>query len=209
MKTLFWLVRHGTTTDSNRGIIRGDRNSMLDRQGFNDAHALKDFFKKNDWHGIFSSDMTRAEQTAKIIADDRFNEVADSIYNLRPWDVGYLTGKDKKIYGRDITVFVEHPDMRPQDGESRNEFFQRVFPLLINAMEIGLHGEHPPIIVGHSSVIHALAHLLWGEDHPPLAVKPGGLIKVFVDKKGKIGARPVLKPGKDDSSFAGKTPPTS
>ena len=208
MHVLFWLVRHGTTTDSHKNIIRGDRNSMLDREGFSDAHKLKDFFSNLDWKGIYSSDMTRSEQTAKIIAGDRYDEVSDSIHDLRPWDVGYLTGKDKKIYGKDVTVFVENPNMRPQDGETRNEFFGRVNPLLISAMEIGMHGK-PCIVVGHSSVIHALAHLLWGEGHPPLAVKPGGVIACFVNKKGQIDAQPALKPGKDDSSFAGKQQPTS
>ena len=206
--TIAYIARHGTTTDSHKNIIRGDRNSMLDREGFNDAHALKEFFKKKEWKHIFSSDMTRSEQTSKIIADDRYDEVADSLHDLRPWDVGYLTGKDKKIYGPDMTVFVENPDMRPQDGETRNEFFDRVNPLLIEAMEIGIHGK-PPILVGHSSIIHALAHLLWGEGHPPMAVKPGGVIEVFINKKGQIDARPVFKPGKDDSSFAGKQQPTS
>lgn len=207
--TLLYLVRHGTTTDSHKGIIRGDRNSMLDREGFGDAHKLKVFFASREWKNIFTSDMTRAIQTAVIIADDdRKSEVRPPLQNLRPWDVGYLTGKDKKVYGKDVTVFVENPDMRPQGGETRNEFFGRINPLLIEAAEMGLHGI-PPIVVGHSSVIHALAHLLWGEGHPPLAVKPGGVIEVFVDKKGRIDARPILKPGVDDSSFAGGKQPTS
>lgn len=205
---LFWLVRHGTTTDSHKGIIRGDRNSMLDREGFGDAHKLKAFFTDKNWESIFTSDMTRSEQTASIIAGDRYDDVKDSIHDLRPWNVGYLTGKDKKQYGADMTVFVENPDMRPLDGETRNEFFERVNPLLIEAMEIGL-SHKPCIVVGHSSIIHALAHLLWGEGHPPIAVEPGGVIEVFLNKKGQIDARPVLKPGKDDSSFAGKQQPTS
>lgn len=206
--TLFYLVRHGTTTDSHKGIIRGDRNSMLDREGFGDAHKLKAFFADKDWKNIFTSDMTRSIQTGKIIAGDREDEVKSSIRSLRPWNVGYLTGKDKKLFGPDVTVFVENPDMRPQDGETRNEFFARINPLLIEAAEMGLHGV-PPIIVGHSSVIHALAHLLWGDGHPPLAVKPGGVIEVYVTSKGVIDAKPVLKPGVDDSSFAGGKQPTS
>ncbi len=208
MHTVFYLVRHGTTTDSNKNIIRGNRNSMLDKEGFLDAHKLKDFFSKKDWEGIFTSDMTRSIQTGKIIADKDPDQVKSPIYALRPWDVGYLTGKDKKQFSRDMTVFIENPDMRPQDGETRNEFFDRINPLLIEAMEIGLTSK-PPIVVGHSSVIHALAHLLWGEDHPALAVQPGGVIEIFLNKKGEIDARPILKAGKDDSSFAGKQQPTS
>jgi broad specificity phosphatase PhoE len=207
MYTLFYLVRHGTTTDSNKNIIRGDRNSMLDREGFLDAHELKDFFSDKDWAAIHTSDMTRSEQTAKIIAGDRYDDITESIHDLRPWDVGYLTGLPKKEYAPDMVVFVENPDMRPQDGETRNEFFDRVNPYLFQAIKNGLD-DKPGIVVGHSSIIHALAHFLWGEGHPPLAVKPGGVIEVFVDKDGNIDAREILKPGKDDSSF-GVQPPTS
>lgn len=181
---------------------------MLDHEGFNDAHKLKEFLKNKDWESIFPSDMTRAVQTAKIIGEGKNETSREPIHSLRPWDIGYLTGKDKKQYAPDMNVFVEHPDMRPQGGETRNEFFGRVNPLLIEAMEIGI--KHKPcIIVGHSSIIHALAHLLWGDEHPPLAVKPGGVIEVYVNKKGEIDARPILKIGKDDSSFADKTQPTS
>lgn len=207
MYTLWHLVRHGTTTDSNKNIIRGDRNSMLDKKGFLDAHELKEFFADKKWTSIHTSDMTRSEQTARIIAGERYDDVTESIHDLRPWNVGYLTGLPKKEYAPDMTVFVENPDMIPQDGESRNEFFARVNPYLYVATENGIHGK-PSIIVGHSSIIHALAHFLWGEAHPPLAVKPGGAIEVFVDNKGNIDAREVFKPGKDDSSF-GTQPPTS
>ncbi|MGH7744534.1 MAG: histidine phosphatase family protein [Candidatus Dormibacteria bacterium] len=209
MKTLLYIARHGTTTDSNKGIIRGTRNALLDKKGFQDAHVLKDFFKKKEWRGLYTSKLARSLQTARIISDgQRDDEIHHSIANLEPWRVGYLTGKDKKIYGPDMTVFIENPDMTPQDGESQNHFHDRVDPLLIEAMEMGIKGK-PPIIIGHSSVIHALAHLLWGEGHPPLAVKPGGVIEVFVNKKGEINAQEIFKPGKDDSSFAGGNQPTS
>ena len=207
MYTLFYLVRHGTTTDSDKGIIRGDRNSMLNREGFLDAHELKDFFSTKFWTNVHTSDMTRSEQTAKIIAGDRYDDVTESIHDLRPWNVGYLTGLPKKEYAPDMTVFVENPDMCPQDGESRNELFARVNPYLLAFAEAGIKGKIS-IVVGHSSIIHALAHFLWGEGHPPLAVKPGGVIEVFVNKKGEIDAREIFKPGKDDSSF-GVQPPTS
>ena len=181
---------------------------MLDRKGLNDAHELKEFFSDKDWKNVFMSNMTRSIQTAKIIADDRTDEVTEPIRSLRPWDIGYLTGKDKKKFQPDMKVFIDNPDMRPQDGESLSEFQDRVNPLFIEAIEIGLVGE-PPILIGHSSVIHALAHLLWGKEHPPLAVKPGGAIEVFIDDEGEINAREAFKPGKDDSSLAGNKQPTS
>ena len=205
---LLWLVRHGTTTDSNKGIIRGNRDSMLDRQGFLDAHELKEFFGGKRWQQCFCSDMTRAIQTATIICEPR-DEAPVIIPALEPWDVGYLTGKDKKTFKNDMTVFVEHPNMRPQEGETRNEFFSRVNPIFLAAMKVGMNQDKPCIVVGHSSVLHALAHLLWGEAHPPLSVDPGGVIECFLTNKGEISARSVFKKGADDSSLATGMPPTS
>ena len=205
---LIWLVRHSTTTDTQKNIFRGNRDSMLDKQGFLDTHELKKFFSNKDWDYIFCSDMTRAIQTATIVAELRDVEPI-ILKDLEPWDIGYLTGKNKDDYKSDMTVFVEHPNMRPQGGETRNEFFDRVNPILIGGMELAIKNDTPTLIVGHSSVIHALAHLLWGEEHPPLAVDPGGVIEVFLTKKGQIDARPIFKEGKDDSSFMGGTPPTS
>lgn len=209
MNTLFYLVRHGTSTDSGKGIIRGDRNSKLDRQGFMDAHDLKNFFKLKEWDHIFTSNMTRSIQTGTIIGEPRDKLPSKILEDLRPWDVGYLTGKDKKQYAPDMMVFVENPEMRPKGGETRNEFFNRVDPLFVAFAELALKTGKPNIVIGHSSVIHALAHLLWGDGHPPLAVKPGGVIEVFVNKDGEVDAKEILKPGKDDSSFAGGQQPTS
>ena len=121
---LIWIARHGTTTDSNKKIFRGNRDSMLDRQGFLDAHELKEFFSNKTWKHLVCSDMTRSIQTATIIGEPR-DETPIVLKDLDPWHIGYLTGKDKKQFKPDMEVFIEHPNMRPQDGETRNEFFGR------------------------------------------------------------------------------------
>jgi broad specificity phosphatase PhoE len=201
MRTLLWVCRHGSTVDSGKGIFRGQRDSSLDQKGFVDAHDAKKFFNDKSWHRIFTSDLKRGVQTAIIISGNRENEIMPPVRGLRPWNIGYLTGKEKKIYGKDMEVFINNPDMTPQDGESRNEFEAgRIKPLLAEGIEMGLVGR-PPIVIGHSSVIHALGHLLYGEHEDEVSVKPGGVVEVYLDGD-EIKSRAVLKPGKDDSSFA-------
>lgn len=201
IKTLFWLARHGSTTDSGKGIFRGQRNSALDKSGFLDAHTQKDFFEKKKWHNIFCSNLTRAIQTATIICDDRKDEEPSIHPGLKPWDIGYLTGKDKKKYAKEMQFYIDNPDETPDDGESEHEFEERVHPLLGDAMRIGLVHEEPCIVVAHSSIVHSLSHLLYGEKHKEMAVKPGGIVEVYLED-GEFKARPVLKSGHDDSSFA-------
>ena len=205
-KTLFYAARHGTTDDTKKNIFRGNRDSALDRKGFLDAHEQKDFFSKHPWKYIFISPMTRSAQTAKIIAGDRQKDISTPIPEMEPWRIGYLTGKDKKEYEPDMEIFVENPDMRPQDGETLAEFRARIVPLYLEAIEMGLRGA-PSIIIGHSSTIHVLTDMLKNDDGgKQFAVKPGGIIEVFIGKNGEIQARAVLKEGEDDSNFAGAQP---
>ena len=197
MNVLFWVARHGTTDDTKKNIFRGDRNSKLDQKGFVDAHELKDFFKKLSWHNIFYSTMDRAHQTASVIADNDEDRIKGPFEDLDPWDIGYIAGKPRDEYEDDMQVFVDHPDMRPKDGETLEEFRDRVVPILLKLIEMGLAGQHN-ILIGHSSVIHVLADLLGLKT---LDVQPGGVIEVYVDKKGRIKGRVIFKPGPDDSSF--------
>lgn len=201
IKTLFWLARHGTTTDSGKGIFRGQRDSALDKAGFLDAHKQREFFDKKTWTNIFCSPMTRAIQTATIICDDQADEQPATNQGLKPWDVGYLTGKDKKKYSKEFKHYIDNPSEAPEGGESRDEFEGRVFPLIADAMEIGIKHDIPCVVVGHSSIVHCLSHFLYGEEHPDVSVEPGGVVEVYLED-GEFKSRAVLKKGHDDSSLA-------
>jgi broad specificity phosphatase PhoE len=136
-----------------------------------------------------------------IVAGDRDKDVMPPVKGLRPWNIGYLTGKDKEKYGKDMKAFIDNPDKKIMKGETRNEFEAgRMKPLLAEGIKMGFKGA-PPIIISHSSAIHALSHLVNGEDGEHVSVKPGGIIEVYLED-GEIQLRAVLKPGKDDSSFA-------
>lgn len=203
-KTLLWVARHGTTTDSGRHIFRGQRDSSLDKEGFEGAHEQKKFFEKHDWGKIFTSDMKRSCQTALIIAGDRDKDIMPPVQGLRPWNIGYLTGKDKEKYGPDMKAFIDNPDMKIMKGETRNEFEAgRMKPLFAEGIKMGLKGRSP-IIISHSSAIHSLSHLINGEGGKNVAVQPGGIIEVYLED-GEIKLKAALKPGKDDSSFSAET----
>jgi broad specificity phosphatase PhoE len=202
MRTLLWVARHGTTTDSGKHIFRGQRDSSLDKDGFLGAHEQKKFFEKHDWDKIFTSDMKRACQTAVIIAGDRDKDIMPPLKKLRPWHIGEITGKDKKAYGKVMEHFINNPDEKIPGGEARNEFETgRVKPLFAEGIKRGFEKGIPSIFVTSSSDIHALTHLIHGEAGEHIAVKPGGIIEVYLED-GEIKIRAVLKPGKDDSSFA-------
>lgn len=200
-KPLMYLARHGTTTDSGKNIFRGQRDSALDKDGFLDAHALKEFFADKEWHRVFCSPMTRAIQTATIICDDQSEYQPETTDGLEPWDIGFLTGLPKNKANRDkMDFYINNPDETPEGGESRRDFERRVWPLLADGIRMGWESGIPPIVVVHSSIIHSLSHLLLGEMHQDISVEPGGVMMVYFDD-GVIKHGPVFKEGSDDSSF--------
>jgi probable phosphoglycerate mutase len=200
-RPLIYLARHGSTTDSKLHIFRGQRDSALDKNGFVDAHTLKDFFARKEWHRIFCSPMTRAIQTATIICDDQADYQPETTDGLEPWDIGFLTGLPKnEENSAKIKYFEKHPEEAPENGESLREFEQRIWPLLAEAITIGYEQGVPCVVVAHSSIVHSLCHLLVGPDHEEVAVKPGGVIEVYM-KDAEILHRPIFKSGHDDSSF--------
>lgn len=200
-KPLLYLVRHGSTTDSSKNIFRGQHNAALDKKGFLDAHALKDFFKDKEWHRIFCSPLMRAIQTATIICDDQEDYQPEAVEGLKSWDIGAMTGQIKTPENKKkMQYFIENPDDAPKDGESRHEFERRVWPLLAAGIELGWQQDVPCIEVVHSSLIHSLNHLMEGENHEDISVDPGGVVEVYFED-GEIKHRPVLKTGADDSSM--------
>lgn len=208
-KPLLYLVRHGSTIDSKLKIFRGNRDSALDKKGFLDAHTLKEFMERKEWHRIFCSTLTRAIQTATIICDDQADHQPETIDGLEPWHIGFLTGLPKNDENKTkMAFYIENLDKVPEGGESRRQFEARVWPVLAELIQIGWEQGLPCIAVAHSSIVHSLNHLLEGENHKDVAVKPGGVVEVYFED-GEIRHRAIFKAGTDDSSFESKQSPTS
>jgi alpha-ribazole phosphatase len=67
--TLFWLVRHGETDWNRQGRYQGQADPPLNANGFTQAQRIADRFVDESIAGIFSSDLQRARQTARIISE--------------------------------------------------------------------------------------------------------------------------------------------
>ena len=62
------LVRHGETEWNRKGIIQGRHDILLNQTGRRQAEATMKKLKGKAIHGIFSSPLIRALETAQIIA---------------------------------------------------------------------------------------------------------------------------------------------
>lgn len=189
-KIVAYFVRHGSTELNDSGKFRGPLDPPLDENGIQDAHTASDFFKNISVGHAWSSDRRRTETTARAVLQPK-GQSYDVDENLRAWNIGYLAGEVKDERASDIDYFQRHPDEQIPEGESLNQFRQRVKSPVLRAIKAGMSGQ-PSVVFGHSSVLKEVNHIIHG-DHMLNTVYPGGVIGVTYDGK-KFGVQPLLKP---------------
>ena len=69
MKTTIFLIRHGETVWNRESRMQGYRNVPLSDSGREQAAKLADYLKNETFHAIYSSDLSRAAETAQLVAE--------------------------------------------------------------------------------------------------------------------------------------------
>ena len=189
-----YVVRHGDTALNDQNRYRGQKDIPLNDKGKQDARALAKFMANKPIGQAWTSDLSRARDTAKEILKGRGIK-AVSLESLRPLDAGKFTGKKKDDHVEDMKYYHENTDARIPGGDSIDGMNKRVRTPLLRALRAGVRTGKPSLISAHSSVIHSLGNLLH-EDHKHALVEPGGVVAVTFDGK-KFQAEPVFKPKKE------------
>lgn len=86
------LIRHGTTLWNLEGRIQGISDVELAPEGLRQAKLLAENFPFDKVDAIYSSDLSRAKNTAQFIAD-KFNLPVQTTNGLREMDFGCWEGK--------------------------------------------------------------------------------------------------------------------
>lgn len=203
-KTLVYCLRHGSTELNADGKFRGWIDVSLDPKGREDAKQAAEFLKGKGINRIYCSDLSRAMETATIVADTLGLDAPTPDYRLRPWDVGELAGQDREANKPTLEFHIDHPGDPLPGGESLREFGDRTQEAMESyietARECGVI-----LLVFHTSNVIQMENFVKdeGADARPESkdsVQPGGVI-VVTEKKGKLSSRPVLK--EDDESEYG------
>jgi len=90
--TTLYLVRHGETVDNAKQIMQGQTQGELNANGIQQAHEFSEQWKEKEIDIILASDLKRAIDTARIIAEPhRLDVLTTPLLRERDW--GSFTGR--------------------------------------------------------------------------------------------------------------------
>jgi probable phosphoglycerate mutase len=135
--TIIGFVRHGVTDWNKEGRAQGQTNIPLNEEGRSQAQALAERMAGEQWDVIYSSDLSRASETAsivneklgvEIVLDERLREVnsgqiegTTEMERIHQWGADWLTmelGKEKDEAVLDRAnklirdILLKHPNKR-------------------------------------------------------------------------------------------------
>lgn len=160
--TTIYLLRHGDIESDGVRRFLGQTDVTLSPHGFNQARMWRDSFAETRFDAIYTSNLSRCAETARIIADSSGNEVC-LLPELREIHLGKIEGlgmddvRDRfrdewEARGKDISGYV------PEGGESFSGLQKRVVPVF---QEISSSHEGNILIVTHAGVNRViLCHIL-------------------------------------------------
>lgn len=166
--TLFGLVRHGQTEYNRQGLFQGSSDVPLNDTGRDQAHVALDTVPPVDWDLAMSSSLSRAEETARIIAEDHDIPFAGTEPRLVEIDWGSAEGNP----------VAEMEERYPGRTFPGRETTQSVVDRAAEALE-DLAEQHPGknvLIVAHGTLIRLLLSGVTGEHLPSI---PNGTLSLI------------------------------
>lgn len=159
-----YLVRHGQTDWNKLKKLQGGTDIPLNNEGKMEALALQEQFTSLKFDAVYSSDLSRAKETAEIISHGRNLEVITTS-SLRERSWGHHEGKSfdglKLEYGACFQPIIEHfdPDferLHPElkGVETYSQAINRVIPILED-IKLKFKGKSV-LVVSHGGILKGL-----------------------------------------------------
>jgi broad specificity phosphatase PhoE len=142
---------------------------------------------------IFCDDLDRAQETARILADELGITEIITDRRLRPLNVGDFTGKPKDEHPLDI--YIENRDKKIPGGDSLNQFDKRAASVFADILDTVIKHKVMVLVVGHGSTVSYLHNHIETSEEPVSyegLTYPGGVCAVYKD-----GVIPLLKRRED------------
>ena len=159
MKTLMnkqgkvFIVRHGSTdlnkeSGTSDDRIRGWIDVPLNDKGRQDAEKAANKLDKENPKKIFSSDLIRAEETARII-NKNFHVPIVISKDLRPWNLGDYQGKKTNDVIHELNDMIKFETKVPKGGESFEDFRVRYLTALKSIVDLAKESRQTFFVISH------------------------------------------------------------
>lgn len=161
-----YLIRHGQTAYNAQRRFQGQVDVPLDATGLDQARAVAHHLKDVGVTRIFSSDLTRAHDTAKELANVTGLSVTldAGLREIRvgEWE-GYTRDEILVKWPEELRLWSTGADVTPPGGESRRDSNLRVRDAVLRLME-QCNTEDVVAMFAHGAVIRGATELLMGLD---------------------------------------------
>lgn len=152
------LVRHGETVWNQQARMQGQQDSPLTATGLQQARQLARRLKQVRFNALYSSDLGRAHQTARCIADETGHDiVADADLRERSFGIfeGFTNKEIEARYPEHYEPFAKRdPHFAMPEGESAAQFHRRCVGCLERIA--ARHVDESVVVVTHGLVLDAL-----------------------------------------------------
>lgn len=120
---IVYIVRHGESENNARKVWTGWMDVALTKKGRADARLARKYLKKVSFDKVYSSDLKRAVETAKV-ALPRCRYETSAL--LREINVGDLAGKPLPEIDEEKRAIIKKSGYETFNGESQESFNARV-----------------------------------------------------------------------------------
>ncbi len=146
-----YLVRHGETDWNKNGILIGQKDIPLNKNGKDQALLVAKKLAEIDFDVCYSSPLIRAKETAEIICRNKTKIIEDVLLMER--DCGVYSGRNK--------CEIDWNDYDKNNSvESDQELFKRAEDFARKIKQIDAKNI---LVVSHSGLLKNLLHVLNGE----------------------------------------------
>lgn len=157
------VVRHGRTEANEQGILQGHREGKLSSAGLSQVESVAERLCVEPVDAIFSSDLQRAADTARMIASFHPRAPLGFDKRLRERSWGSFEGQPAHAWEADLRASALPFHLyRPPGGETVEDLAERVRPFIDELRSVW--SGRTVVVVGHHSLNRAIIYHL--TDHP-------------------------------------------
>jgi phosphoserine phosphatase len=152
-----FLVRHGETEENVAGMMMGHRHGTLTEKGKAQARETAEMLKNHTFAHIYSSDLNRAADTAKLIKEFHSDTPLTFTEELRERNLGVLQGQPSGSVDWSTLPGDGEDNKKPENGESMTELRARAVDFVRQLYK--KHSGENILLVSHNGWIkHLIAH---------------------------------------------------